>query len=301
MAAMARLLASGSVSQNVAEEVGHQKLAAQYILRELREADEANLLDEEDMHIFDLRPMTDPLHLVCCNACKKPVKASQYAAHAEVCKSLNFAEEGISELDGGTGHKKPPRKEKKKSSTAYAGREYPKRSSGGSEKTHDHEDQIQMPRQVHDYCSLAKDIPVPLATKMFYSQRNHQLRCELTHLYYQASTKEHCGDLLKGNAMPSWSSTPTKLSHEQRNNQQEKRQKQFPADQFLTQSSAVYLGKSGGYPPAMKLSNQFPVNNVIGPHTSVAMMQSNNLSKPYSFAGRPLGTLQQPKGSVPVV
>lgn len=29
------------------EEVGHQKLAAQYIGRELRDADEANLLDEE--------------------------------------------------------------------------------------------------------------------------------------------------------------------------------------------------------------------------------------------------------------
>lgn len=31
----------------MAEEVGHQKLAAQYICRELRDADEANLLDEE--------------------------------------------------------------------------------------------------------------------------------------------------------------------------------------------------------------------------------------------------------------
>lgn len=30
-----------------AEDVGHQKLAAQYIYRELREADEANFLDEE--------------------------------------------------------------------------------------------------------------------------------------------------------------------------------------------------------------------------------------------------------------
>lgn len=31
----------------LAEEVGNQKLAAQYICRELRDADEANLVDEE--------------------------------------------------------------------------------------------------------------------------------------------------------------------------------------------------------------------------------------------------------------
>ncbi|KAL3577600.1 hypothetical protein D5086_019104 [Populus alba] len=83
MAVMARLLAAGSLLQNNAEEVSQQKLATQYICRELHEADEPNLLDEEDMHVFGLMPMTDPLDLVCCNACKKPVKASQYAAHAE--------------------------------------------------------------------------------------------------------------------------------------------------------------------------------------------------------------------------
>ncbi|GMP76772.1 hypothetical protein CsSME_00033309 [Camellia sinensis var. sinensis] len=120
MEAMARLLAAGSFSQTIAEEVGNQKLAAQYIQRELREADDANLLDEEDMHVFDLKPMTDSLHLVRCNACKKPIKASQYAAHAELCKSLSPAEEIVAELDGGTGHKKPPRKERKKLLTAYA-------------------------------------------------------------------------------------------------------------------------------------------------------------------------------------
>lgn len=63
MAAMARLLAAESVSQTIAEDVGHQKLAAQYIHRELREADEANFLDEEDMLVFDSKPMTDPLNL----------------------------------------------------------------------------------------------------------------------------------------------------------------------------------------------------------------------------------------------
>ncbi|KAJ6898084.1 hypothetical protein NC652_024803 [Populus alba x Populus x berolinensis] len=103
-----------------AEEVSQQKLSTQYICRELHEADEPNLLDEEDMHVFGLMPMTDPLDLVCCNACKKPVKASQYAAHAELCRFLNSAEEMTLEPDGGTGRRKPPRKERKKLITAYS-------------------------------------------------------------------------------------------------------------------------------------------------------------------------------------
>lgn len=49
MATMARLLEAGSLSQTVTEEAGRWTLAAQYIHRELIEADEANLLDEEGM------------------------------------------------------------------------------------------------------------------------------------------------------------------------------------------------------------------------------------------------------------
>ncbi|XVE65678.1 hypothetical protein DITRI_Ditri08aG0019200 [Diplodiscus trichospermus] len=120
MAVMARLLEAGSISPKIAEEVGNKKLATQYIYRELRGADEANLLDEEDMHVFGLKPTADPLNLVCCNACKKPVKASQYAAHEVLCRSLKTTEETILVLDGNAGHKKPPRKEKKKSLAAYA-------------------------------------------------------------------------------------------------------------------------------------------------------------------------------------
>ncbi|KAL6971358.1 hypothetical protein U1Q18_031036 [Sarracenia purpurea var. burkii] len=120
MAAMARLLAAGSFSQTIAEEIGNQKLAALYIQRELREADEANLLDEDDMHVFGLKPMTDPLHLVCCNACKKPIKVTQYAAHAVLCKTLSSTEEFASEIDGVTGHHKPPRKERKKLPSGHA-------------------------------------------------------------------------------------------------------------------------------------------------------------------------------------
>ncbi|XP_075476424.1 uncharacterized protein LOC142517839 isoform X2 [Primulina tabacum] len=133
MAALTRLHAAGSLSQNVKEEVCQRKLAAQYIERELCEADEANLIDEEasdsstyfcwyipvDMIIFGLRPMTDPLDLVCCNACKKPIKASQYTIHAELCKSLISRAEVVPELDSSAVNKKPPRKERKKSVIAH--------------------------------------------------------------------------------------------------------------------------------------------------------------------------------------
>ncbi|XP_043721644.1 uncharacterized protein LOC122669071 isoform X3 [Telopea speciosissima] len=118
MAAMVRLLETGNFSEITAEEASREKLAVQSIHRELREADEANLLEEEDMHVFDCKPLADPLHLVCCNACKRPIKASQYAAHAERCRSFNSTEETGLELDGGTGHKKPPRKGRKKLQTA---------------------------------------------------------------------------------------------------------------------------------------------------------------------------------------
>ncbi|KAG9457572.1 hypothetical protein H6P81_002080 [Aristolochia fimbriata] len=116
---MVRLLAVGSYPETRTDEADHEKIAAQAIYRDLLEADEPNLLEEEDMHVFDCKPLTDPLHLVCCNACKKPIKDSQYASHAARCRSLNYAGEIGLGLDGGTGHKKPPRKGRKKMQTAH--------------------------------------------------------------------------------------------------------------------------------------------------------------------------------------
>ncbi|GAV63400.1 hypothetical protein CFOL_v3_06918, partial [Cephalotus follicularis] len=147
MAVMARVLAAGGL-RDVAEDVDHRKSAAQKIHRELREADEANLLDEHDMHIFGLKPTADPLHLVrfgalynfidmivCCNACKKPVKASHYAAHGELCRLFSSTKGTILEHDGGMEHCKPPRKERKKSLTAYANKATPTGEQVRSEST----------------------------------------------------------------------------------------------------------------------------------------------------------------------
>lgn len=53
-------------------------------------------------------------------------------------------------------------------------------------------------------------------------------------------------------------------------------------DQILTQSSELNSSKSGGS-PTMNISNQFPVNNVVGP-TYLGKMTSNYLSTSCSYA-----------------
>ncbi|KAL5701365.1 hypothetical protein ACHQM5_026710 [Ranunculus cassubicifolius] len=121
MAAMARLLDTGNDPAMDSDEAGHKNLVAQSVGQDLLKADEPNLLDEEDMHVFDCRPMVDILHLVRCNNCKKPVKASQYAAHHERCTSLNCSQETFLEPGGGKGQKKPPRKGRKKLQTVREG------------------------------------------------------------------------------------------------------------------------------------------------------------------------------------
>ncbi|KAI3469447.1 hypothetical protein Pfo_026110 [Paulownia fortunei] len=365
MTALARLLDAGSVSQTVTEEIGHQKLAARYIRRELHEADEANLLDEEDMHIFGLRPMTDPLDLVCCKACKKPIKASQYAAHAELCKSLSSRAEISPELDGSAVNRKPPRKERKKllisqTKKATSLREPKKLESVDSDDiaaSESHADEkIQMSaeakRNMHlnanhkmsgsrvnsynmdcsedvtkgsskplkrtaaenpskpgtkNLCKSAAEVlpfvPAPLATKIYYSQRNHHLRRAICHMFFEEPSKELGSEVsnlevLQVNAVPQQTSSPCNFYHEQVANQQRDDHylhlAQTP-DQILAARSDCYVGKSGGFVSSMNTASQLPVNNTLGPHYT---------SNSYSFAGKAgnsLGTLQQGNGSVPVV
>ncbi|ONI28439.1 hypothetical protein PRUPE_1G142600 [Prunus persica] len=373
MAVMARLLASGSVTQSIAEEVGHQKFDAQMICRELSDANEANLLDEEDMHVFGLKPMDDPLHLVCCNACKRPVKASQYVEHAELCRSLNAMQETTLEPDGSMGQRKPPRKEKKKLLTAYANQStsvgelersesveaddiavsqpqldgqigmnsccfmetkrnsayvdatYMMDGSGVSPGNTNGSTCVMLPPtkrskmvadrdsskgvisvsdipndsalkykksgQALECCMPIKDCPLPLATKVYYSQKSNRLRSALCHLYHEAvaSTKELCSDMI--------------LIAKQRDSQSLPSMRK--PDQILAQNSEVCLGNSVGSLPDGDFSNQFPVDNVPRPQVAgVGLTRSKILSKPYSFAGssgQSLGTMQQQNGSVHVI
>ncbi|XP_022849248.1 uncharacterized protein LOC111371471 isoform X2 [Olea europaea var. sylvestris] len=411
MAALARLLADGSVSQTVAEDIDRQKLTAKYLHRELREADEANLIDEEDMHVFGLRPMADPLYLVCCNACKKPIKSSHYAAHSELCKSLNFKEEIVSEVDGASGQKKLPRKDRKKLLVAQANqattvreqekfesldsdimtapeshfdeelqmislaeakrntkcgnetprinslkvnpvnmersetvipsptkrvkrtvvesqscpdakspcitseevlqcRDIPTRSSGRSEKI----SKVAIRNQTSDeiYESLVtKDVPAPIATKMYYSQRNHYLRSIISHMFYAESRKEQSSEYftsegLQVNSEQTQPSSPSYLYRGKVKNQQREEHSLHlgqTLDQIPAGNSELYMGKSQGFVPAANISSPFPVNNTLEPHTSIGNI-SNYIPNSYSFAGRtgnPIGTMQQANGRVPVV
>ncbi|KAH9683252.1 Sgf11 (transcriptional regulation protein) protein [Citrus sinensis] len=408
LAVMARLLDAGSfVSQIGADEVSYHKLAAQNIYRELSEADEANLLDEEDMHIFGSKPMADPLHLVSCNACKKPIKASQYAAHAELCRSLNATGEYILDVHGGTGHRKPPRKERKKLLTAYINQATPvtdqersesldvgdnssvsvdvKRNSacvniasavdgsGVSSENTDHSacvmppptkrskliagehlplpgdqptasgitktlssqdahnctdfpeqtipgsvmpsDSVvpKNPEKIHvqQCCLHEQDVPAPLATKIYYSQRNNRLKSVLTRQFYGASVKELDKDVVIPDVPNNNTMSLEALSHggssrEQVNDLLHKKLKssvQTP-DQILAQNSEMYLGKSRGYLPTTNFSNQFQADNVPRSQSSTVGLTSKYLPKAYSFAGNSgklLGTMQQPNGRVPVV
>ncbi|XP_074345598.1 uncharacterized protein LOC141684489 isoform X2 [Apium graveolens] len=297
MAAIARILAQESVSHTITEDVGCNKLADQYIQREFWEADEANLLDEDDMHVFGLKPTTDPLNLVCCNKCKKPVRDSQFAVHAELCRSLSSVEVIAPKLNHGTKRKKPPAKERKKSSkvpgvqptlaqemkpsktngshgsgpsgsrlnkqmqltsSSRNGRkdgplmmDTPEINSGfvdgaagaeepplkhskllaadsqlildqlgtakgvnknlflntqealtcefrtgskmGSGKTSEHVVGCQIPRQVHNSNSPTRGVPAPMATKIYYSQRDQRIRSAINDLY-KASSDECWSD-----------------------------------------------------------------------------------------------------------
>ncbi|KAF7813692.1 uncharacterized protein G2W53_034668 [Senna tora] len=413
MAVIARLLAAGRLSQTMAEEIGHQKSAAEYVCRELREADEANLLDEEDMHVYGSKPMSDPLQLVRFAACFHSLICAMELSSSELCRSLKYTEQTILELDGSTGNRKPPRKEKKKLPTSCANQATAVGERGRSEAMDsidaavphalvnghvrlssfsneakeystcvdaasmmdgtginlgitDHPASVMQPPTkrhkliagahlplpeslatesgvtktasfakkitckgmfvsvliasdmncyvpslvLHTTCVLIElDFPAPLATKMYYSQRNNRLRAALRHLYFQESSNELCIDVaspkLSNEMIASQDSCQRNPSTEQKDNSHMPNlsSAQSPSH-ILAKSPDICSRKAEGL-PAGSLSNQFLVNNVSRPAvTPLGLTRSNFLPKPYSFAsstGNPLGTIQQPKGSVPVI
>ncbi|XP_065863563.1 uncharacterized protein [Euphorbia lathyris] len=404
MAVMARLLAAGSSSRITGEEVCQRKLATQSIHRELNEADEANLLDEEDVHVFGLKPMTDPLDLVCCNTCRKPVKANQYAAHAVLCRSLTSTEERMTELDGGTRRRKLTKKERKKLSTAYInhstsvveqersitidadcltpsesqldgqpgvssvsldtnrnptyiGMEPSMDGKRVSPENTDHSVYLMPPptkrskivssqhllqsnnpgvassqvkiRSVEDSLTrkdfqmqstsrsdihndsvvsafhgqsfskylLTKDVPAPLATKAYYSQKTNRLRSAIGHMYTASSSKGLCNDVMSyqlsyESIFQLQASSHRECMHEQ--------------DSLVTKKiSEVSLDESGRWTPAFNFSNQTPVDTTPRAQTApVGLLRNKHLPKAYSFAGnsgQALRTMQQPSGSVPAL
>jgi len=64
MASVVKLLKVENYSDVTTEEINDEKTATQLLRKGFLDADEANLLEEEDMHVFGCKPMADPLHLV---------------------------------------------------------------------------------------------------------------------------------------------------------------------------------------------------------------------------------------------
>ncbi|KAL5150910.1 hypothetical protein HKD37_13G037434 [Glycine soja] len=369
MEVMARLLAAGTFSHAVADDFAREKLAAEYICRELREADEANLLHEEDMHVYGESPMTDALQLVCCNTCKKPIKDSQFAAHAELCRSLKLTEQTMVELD--TGNRKPPRKEKKKlgaSSARYSscvGAALIMDGTGIDAGNRDHSASVMYPPTkrhklianihlpvleshgtesgetktvsftdgitcnflertisqrgdpnhknrgqvlVQHQGIMKNDSPAPLATKIYYSQRTNRLRARIRHLYFQDLNGQCCTDVVcpktsHAEMVAFQDSSLRDPSFDQMDNVHEGRLPAQKSDHILAKSSEIGLLKAGGL-PSSGLPNQFLDNVSRSAGTNGGLTRSNFLPTSYSFVsntGNPLGTMQQPNGSVPVI
>ncbi|XP_023758667.1 uncharacterized protein LOC111907106 isoform X2 [Lactuca sativa] len=276
---MTTLLEGGSTSQIMAEDVGCWKLAAQYIQRELKEADEVNLLDEEDMHVFGLRPMMDPLILVCCDSCKKPLKVSQYATHAEICKSLSSVTDNTTEII----QKKPPRKERKKLQNTISKVSKPQRSElFNSAASNSHVDEQTLKPTSFPIKAKPKGIsgvPAPLATKIFYSQRNQRLRAAISHMFYTSSSSsssssscfDHGLNNSDNNNMPLRTSTHAYFHHNKTDDQCEKEKLENHVtcnmencDQIPAKRSEAISDESRTLLP-MNFSDQFHANNHLGP------------------------------------
>ncbi|TKY72016.1 hypothetical protein E2542_SST00750 [Spatholobus suberectus] len=156
---------------------------------------------------------------------------------------------------------------------------------------------------------MKNDFPAPLATKIYYSQRTNRLRARIRHLYFQDLNEQLCTDVVcrmtshaEMVAFPD--SSLRDSSFDQMDNVHESRLPAQKSDNILAKSSEICLLKAGGL-PSSGLSSQFLLDNVSrSAATHVGLTRNNFLPTSYSFAsntGNPLGTMQQPNGSVPVI
>nr|CAB3462245.1 unnamed protein product [Digitaria exilis] len=204
------------------DDVIHEVTTAQVLQKQLFDAHEPNLLDENDMHIFGSKPMADPLDLVCCSTCKKPVKASQYAVHTERCSTGKVNANDSMGVDHAS-PTKPPKKGRKikvicnGSILLFMRQFFPclvcyqkvhikvkaksqaegKNGANTFELDNGHGSKVQpIGSTVYNGATInvpkshLRDAPAPLATKMYHSQGNYRLRLELGQLYRE-SCAEH--------------------------------------------------------------------------------------------------------------
>eukprot|EP00252_Welwitschia_mirabilis_P018265 TRINITY_DN4058_c0_g1_i2.p1 TRINITY_DN4058_c0_g1~~TRINITY_DN4058_c0_g1_i2.p1 ORF type:complete len:460 (+),score=118.05 TRINITY_DN4058_c0_g1_i2:588-1967(+) len=441
--AMERLLSSNSAIDHFSDIPPQDKLMTQFIQRELNEADEMNLLDEEDMHVFDRKPLQDPLQLVLCNTCRKPVKASQYVGHAERCKAMFSPDENMMEFDGGTGPKRPNRKARKlvqsihdtvngrdkamfecldDDSTASESANFDEAQAGivsssstelkkaltsmddslivdgsrsgtgstsvselpispskraklvssqSSLTTEEHDNvcgvitesgPCQAPLSCHLHSHSSKcsvkgqsqsldplveehnsreskinqyeqeskeiyhaDIPLPLATKIYYPRQNLRLRAVVGHLFRESLTRENAHDLSASRCIPGDSDVQSTITHgalpESETSDLQKEFFNHKKKEALTACSMRNLEHipsattetcqttSARQQPHMKFPSQYHDNRVSVPHLAIdpgtaGTMRNRFLQTQYNFppaAGSAVGSMQQATGIVPVI
>ncbi|CAM0949680.1 unnamed protein product [Alopecurus aequalis] len=205
---MASVLKLVMENHATSDKVINEKSASHILHKQLLGAHEPNLLDEDDMHIFGSKPMADPLDLVCCDTCQKPVKASQYAPHAERCSSRMVNPNNSMGLEDDADPMKPPKKGRKIKLTSNGNKKVyikvkAKSQSENKNTVNDFEltngntnkplnstaDQ-RLKAAISCPESRFRDVPAPLATKMYHSQGNYRLRFELGQLYRESCSEQ---------------------------------------------------------------------------------------------------------------
>ncbi|BBN19413.1 hypothetical protein MPTK1_8g10510 [Marchantia polymorpha subsp. ruderalis] len=150
----------GGDGEREIEELALERAALDALKDEQMEADELNLLEDEDMLIFGLNPLTDILKLVSCNVCKKPVIDSQFTPHFQRCVAsrrlgpLHIGvgqEKGISELEEGPRTSKIERR--KRSQNRHSARRFPTISEEMEKMKSDKDLSASAPKQQNELSS----------------------------------------------------------------------------------------------------------------------------------------------------
>ncbi|CAN1854009.1 hypothetical protein LINPERHAP1_LOCUS41196 [Linum perenne] len=326
MAVMARILAAGSVSNNVPEETDQQKLAAQWMYRELREADEANLLNAEDqvttvveqerLESFNVNNVTK----LEARFGKQPVMSSSPYSHT-TGKSLRM--NVASEITDPSLYGIPPPTKRPKPYVPFAtyimkflkyltvlhlgsSDELKLILCNGFEMTPSCGTGTKIPivnaviskRDGHnnDFGLVNTDYPVPLATKIYYPQRRtNRLRSAVAHMYHASLNEEIPCDM-----SPDVPHRTNQLTASTQMGQHVDEITDYEGDHSAFTPGQI--SEAEGCLQDTSMSTQFPVSNLLVPQTPpIGLLGSKYLSSPYSLggnSGQSIGTLQQKNGSV---
>ncbi|CAI0466655.1 unnamed protein product [Linum tenue] len=164
--------------------------------------------------------------------------------------------------------------------------------------------------QNNDRCLWKKDIPAPLATKIYYSQRSNRLRSAVAYMYHVSSNQGVLSDMSPDISQKSMQVNTSSQTgeHADEISNKEGAQSAFKPDHILGQISGGSLDKFEGCLQDTDMSSQFPISNLLGPPQMppAGQLGSKYLAPPYSHGGNSAqsigGTMQQqPNGSVHVL